>query len=63
LLRALTELPAPVLISLNEGLNILVDAMHINDEQAALQPLSMSGDESGARPAPPRRKPRQTEPV
>jgi DNA-binding MarR family transcriptional regulator len=61
LLTALTELPPPVLISLNEGLNILVDAMHINDEQGALQPFNMSGDGSEAKSQ--ARKPRQTEPV
>lgn len=59
LLRALTELPVSVLTALNDGLNTLVDAMHINDEQAALQPLNISGDEPESQLPPP--KPRQTE--
>jgi DNA-binding MarR family transcriptional regulator len=60
LLQALTELPDPVLMSLTRNLDILVSAMQISDEQAAMQPLGVSGDESETRTAMPPRKPRKT---
>ncbi|WP_133717160.1 MarR family winged helix-turn-helix transcriptional regulator [Methylocaldum gracile] len=60
LLQALTELPDPVLISLTRNLDLLVEAMQISDEQAAMQPLGVSGHESETRTTMRRRKPRKT---
>jgi DNA-binding MarR family transcriptional regulator len=61
LLQALQELPPPVLVALTRNLDLLVEAMHISDEQAAMQPLNMSVHESGSKTMGPRRKPRSAE--
>lgn len=61
LLQALLELPTPVLVALTRNLDLLVEAMHISDEQAAMQPLNVSVQEPDSKTTKPRRKPRSTE--
>jgi DNA-binding MarR family transcriptional regulator len=46
--HALFELPDPVLASLTENLEMLIETMQIRDEQAAMQPLSVGDGPSDA---------------
>jgi DNA-binding MarR family transcriptional regulator len=61
--HALFELPDPVLTSLTQNLDALVEAMRIRDGQAAARPLSVGGNVSGAREKTPRSRARRTEDV